>query len=331
MPRLALVITAACLCLLLGSCTRDFRVTAAFVDRSLVFLSEDDRPTRQPWCWDRLTISDVSGEPIWEFEVPPGAYRNGERCGPNFPLRYGRLPPHAQLIIPARRLQEDRLYVVSGSAGGMLEGAFVLRERRGLFTIENVDPSSAQVRQARDRNAAWVRRRSPGLPDRSAGRPAADEPFMIPNDATIGVAGSDRYTWLLNAGPRDNFPSLSYATMDERQILFDLWCRYRGAVIYVRMTDPNLSGSRFTLLSGQFQSTGRLSGPGDPETPFRAGAVLAEDEPVLRNFGLTGRLAMRLPDRQLALDAVSQVERGNIQSFFEQCYFARETEPGLPW
>jgi hypothetical protein len=158
------------------------------------------------------------------------------------------------------------------------------------------------------------------------------KPRRLPIVPGAGPAGRDGDTWRLNAVYRSNFPSLSYMSLDGGRITFDLWCRYRGAVILVRMEPWRLNQARIELRSGAFRLRARLRGDGKGDGPFFVGAVLSENDPALRNFGLTGKLAMRLGGGKIVhLDAVDRSERTTVRRFFELCYEDRPNEPELPW
>lgn len=335
--RRRLRIAAAALALLaLTSCSRIFLVTAVFVDGALTFVSEDDERTHTPWCWHDFTVIRDDGEPVWAFEVPFEAYRDDIDCGPNFPIVYGRGPPRAETHIGHRPLEPGRLYVITGNSGGMLEGAFTLTRSAGRVWIDNLDPNSAAARDVEQRNREWRSAHEPprrtylgeGISDHEMQEP---KDLIVPRNPSAGPAGADDYTWLLNESPRSNFPSLSYATLDGRNIVMDLWCRWRGAVILGRMTPWSLNGNRLELVSGEHRLAEQLSGSGEGDDPFMVGAVLAENDPVLRNFGMTGRLSMRVGGREVALDAVNDRERRTVRNFFELCYVEKPHEPRLPW
>ena len=334
--RLRLRISAAALALLfLSSCTRVFLVTAVFVGGRLTFVSDDDEVTHAPWCWKSFTLIDDSGEPVWEFDAS-GAYRDADRCGPNFPLAYGRAPDRAEVLVGPRRLEPGRLYFIAGSAAGLLEGAFVLQPRGDRVSIRNVDPRSPQARQARDRHGDWQAVHAPlrvtvGEPAIQDHRAQGPEPFMVPENRAAGPAGNDRYTWLLNVGERAGLPSLSYASLDGQGIMVGMSCRWRGFVILSRAASAPRAGGRLQLFSGPHRLSARFSRFGPPPGQFRAAAALAENDPVLRNFGLTGRLSLRQADRVVALDAIDERERRTVRRFFEHCHFGGEGEPGLPW
>ena len=190
-------ISAAALALLfLSSCSRVFLVTAVFVDGRLTFVSDDNEVTHSPWCWHSFALIDVSGEPVWEFDAS-GAYLDADRCGPNFPLAYGRAPDRAEVLVGPARLEPGRLYFIAGSAAGLLEGAFVLQRRGDQVSIRNVDPRSPQARQARNRHRDWQAAHAPrrvtgGEPAIRDHRAQGPEPLMVPENRAAGPAGSDR-------------------------------------------------------------------------------------------------------------------------------------------
>jgi hypothetical protein len=160
---------------------------------------------------------------------------------------------------------------------------------------------------------------------------ALPRPSQVPRNAAAGPAGIDNHTWLLNAVYRSNFPSLTYMSLDGEEIVFDLWCRWRGSVVLARMTDWNLNGATLRLSSGSHRVSEPLGGNGEGDGPFMVGAMLNELDPVLRNFGLTGRLSLRLRGKAVTLDAIDEAERAAVRRFFELCYFERAPEPPLPW
>ena len=160
---------------------------------------------------------------------------------------------------------------------------------------------------------------------------AVPRPSEVPRNAAAGPAGTDNHTWLLNAVYRSNFPSLSYMSLDGGEIVFDLWCRWRGSVVLARMTDWKLNGATLRLASGPHRLSAPLGGSGEGDGPFMVGASLNEIDPALRNFGLTGRLSLRLRGKAISLDAINDGERAAVRRFFELCYFERPGEPPLPW
>jgi hypothetical protein len=97
------------------------------------------------------------------------------------------------------------------------------------------------------------------------------------------------------------------------------------------MTDWNLNRATLRLSSGPHRLAAELSGSGEGDGPFMVGAVLSEGNSVLGNFGLTGRLSMRLRGRTVALDAVDEGERAAVRRFLELCHVDRPHEPPLPW
>lgn len=171
---------------------------------------------------------------------------------------------------------------------------------------------------------------SPPLPIENW-RIALPLPAAVPRNGAAGPAGRDDKTWLLNAVERSNFPSLSYMSLDGREIVFDLWCRWRGSVILARMTDRRLERAMLRLRSGPPRLSAALGRSREFEGGFAVGAVLDDRDPVLRNFGLTGRLGMRLRGRTVALDAVDDRERAAVRRFLELCFFPSSTGPALPW
>lgn len=333
----ALRIAATALALFtLTSCTRVFTITAAFADGALVFEGGEVGDTTYPRCWRDFTVAAEDGQPVWAFEVSYGAFEGEDACGPHFPLAYGQAPPRAEATIAATRIQPGRLYVITGSAGGILEGAFRISRSGDTLTIENVDTEATEVIEARERLWAWERKHDTMgtgriLGENSDHEPLEHPPVEVPKNETAGPAGNDEYTWLLNTSDRASFPSLSYSSLDERQIRFNLWCRWRGAVILGRLPNQNRRGSPLQLSSGDHQLSTSLDLLREPQDGFPIGGVLAENDPVLRTFGETGELTLRLGGEALVMNAVDNRERQKVRRFFELCYMERPDEPTLPW
>jgi hypothetical protein len=302
----------------------------------LVFEGGENGEKSYPWCWQDFTVASEDGQPVWAFEVPYGAFSDGDRCGAHFPLAYGQAPARAETTIAAAPVQPGRLYVIHGSAAGMLEGAFRVTRSGDVLTIENVDPEAPAAMEARERLSAWWRSHDAVGTGRITGdnpdhEPLEQLPATVPKNAAAGPAGADGYTWLLNGSDRSSFPSLSYATLNPRETRFDLWCRWRGAVILGRLTDVNRDGSTLQLSSGAHTLSAPLSRARDPDEGFPVAGVVPENDPVMRNFGMTGQLTMRLGGSALDMDAVDERERQTVRRFFELCYFDQPGQPKLPW
>ena len=208
--------------------------------------------------------------------------------------------------------------------------------RRTAFAIliaASLSPACDRAEDARNSTAAPAAAApaSPPAPEVEGWQVALPRPAAVPRNPAAGPAGTDHHMWLLNATPRSNFPSLSYMSLDGEEIVFDLWCRWRGAVVLARMKDWDLNGATLHLASGPHRLSERLSGSGEGDEGFMVGAVLNELDPVLRNFGLTGRLTMRLRGRTVTLDAVDDGERAAVRRFFELCYSEAATGGPLPW
>lgn len=125
------------------------------MDDVLTFVSheEESEVTSAPWCWHYFTIIDDEGKETWAFDAYE-AYKDAKRCGPNFPLRYGKAPQGAKTETAALPIERGRLYVITGGAGGHLEGAFYTYRAGNRIVVENVDPQSAQVRDIEERHWA---------------------------------------------------------------------------------------------------------------------------------------------------------------------------------
>lgn len=150
-------------------------------------------------------------------------------------------------------------------------------------------------------------------------------------DAEAGPAGAGQHTWQLTESDAAGFPSLSYAAPDGRQIRLNLWCRWRGAVILGRLTETDPNPPTLQLSSGEHELSATLDPLREPHDGFPVGGVLAENDPVLRNFGTAGELTLRLGDETRAMNAADEQERRTVRRFFELCHEERPDEPDLPW
>ncbi len=340
MPAATRIVAAAVALLLLSSCTRTILVRAVFDDGRLAFAIDREAPIEPPGCLTRLAVFDDSGTPVWHFEVPHDYDRRRNACITSFPITYGETLADAHLGIPPRRLVPGRLYVITGNMGDPLLGAFRLLREGPRLRLDNVDPHAPEIRQAEERHREWQRAHQPvrngdGPPEVQDFNIREPQPFAIPENPAAGAAGTDRYSWFLNVTNRSNFPSLSYASLDGRDVRFDLWCRWRGAVITIRLPDSVPRGSRLELSSGGSRHTVDIhSGSSELDLPFRTSGIISENEQVLRQFGLTGRLTMRRDGTAVALDAVDRRELRTVRHFFELCSShdpAMPQEPDLPW
>lgn len=316
---------AALALLALGSCTRLFQVKASIVDGALVFTSSDDERTYYPWCWHYFAVVDGGGRPAWEFEVPYGAFEGKDKCGPNFPIRYGQPPERAETMAAAQRLEIGRLYVIDGHSAGHLEGAFKIERIDGGLRVRNLDPSSAESLAVGDSYFEWRRAHDPQrisqTPTGSAEFEVQEPPRAIPKYSRAGPSGRDEFTWVLHPDAWSNFPSLSYQSLTGRTS-FNLWCRYTEGPIYARVPSSGAKGAPLELSSGGEQLTAQLVGAGNPNRRDRVDAILDGDSPILRRFGQTGELTVETDHGKLDVSAVDGTERAVIKRFFRLC-----TEP----
>lgn len=121
---------------LLGSCQSPaVTARAVFIDGRLAFVDAEgeDHPS---WCWRGGVVIDDRLQPLWRFERSPSG-----KCGPLFPLFYGRAPDNGSGT-DAVRLEPGRLYLLLGDATAEVEAAFAFsRAGKGLI-VHNVDPDS---------------------------------------------------------------------------------------------------------------------------------------------------------------------------------------------
>jgi len=316
-------IIAAMLLLALGSCTRVFRVTASFDDGRLVFQSKDDDKSFYPWCWSDLAVLNESGQAVWEFDVPYGAFSGKDECGPNFPISYGQPPERAETMVLPQRLEIGRLYVIDGHSAGILEGAFKIERVEGGLKVQNIDPSSAEVLAVRDSYFDWRRDHDPPrvsqIPTNNAAFEVQEPPRVIPENSRAGSSGRDEFTWVLHADEWWNLPSLSYRSLGGDHTSFNLWCRYTEGPIYARFPPPAKKGALLSLASGQEHLAIRLVGAGNPGTRHRIDAVLNRDSPVLSRFRQTGELTVETAQGSIEVNAVDGEERAVVNRFFRLC------------
>lgn len=328
----ALRLIAAVLALVsLGSCSRVFEVKAAFVDGAIVFRSADDSTTHEPWCWNNFAVVDEDGRPVWEFEVPYGAFKGNDRCGPNFPIGYGEPPEKAETLIPPQRLKLGRTYVIVGDSAGLLEGAFRIDRIERKFRLKNLDPGSAEAVRVRDAFFAWQDARDPPrisqTPTSSPAFEVQEPPSAIPEDHDAGAAGRDPFTWVLHPDAWWNLPSLSYRTLGGDRTKFNLWCRYTGGPIYARVPPPATEGAVLRLASGPHRVAVRLVGAGNPGRRTRIDAVLDGQAPLFRHFAETGDLTIETSGGSTDVDAISGSERAVVTRFFDACAESRPLPP----
>lgn len=316
-------IAAAALALLsLGSCSRSFLVKAALVDGILILKSSDDDVTFYPWCWNNLAVLDEGGRPIWEFEVPYGAFQGDDKCGPNFPILYGHAPPRAETMVPPQRFVVGQTYLIVGHSAGILEGAFKFEQTNTGLRLRNISPESEIALNARDSYFAWQRAVDP---PRVSPRPTEYDPFVeppprsIPHDSRAGPSGRDDFTWVLGPDEWWNMPSLSYQTLNGEQIKFNLWCRYTEGPLYARVPPPAAKDTSLALKSGPRHVAVRLIGAGNPGKPSRIDAVLPRDPALFRNFAQTGELTVETHLGAFQMDAINKEERAVVSRFLQLC------------
>lgn len=110
---------------LLSGCVLELKIQAKMEAGELVFHSSQQE--RRHWCLDRLTVADrASGMHMWRIEPDPNRQQRNLFCETDFPLRYGDSPPWLVTIVAPKPLTPGRVYVVKGSSGNNLNGAFVL-------------------------------------------------------------------------------------------------------------------------------------------------------------------------------------------------------------
>lgn len=191
---------------------------------------------------------DEDGRAVWGFEVPYGAY--ADKCGPNFPIRYGQPPPKAETMVPPRRIVIGHVYVIVGQSAGILEGAFKLERTKTGLRLRNLSPESETALSARNSYNTWQQAHEP---HRVSQKPTEYDAFVkppprsIPNEPRQGPAGRDQFTWVLGPDKWWNLPSLSYRTLNAGQTRFILWCRYTNGPIYARVPPPAEKGTPLTL------------------------------------------------------------------------------------
>ena len=316
-------IVAATLALLsLGSCARDFVVEAALIDGALVFKSDDDNRTSPPWCWENLTILDEAGRPVWEFEVPPGAFNEQTGCGPNFPIRYGIAPPKAETFVAPQTLVVGQTYVIIGHSGGGLDGAFKFVNSDAGMRIQNLPSVSDTAKKARGLYWDWERAHDP---PRVSQKQTEYNPFVeppplsIPLDPQKGDAGRDEFTWVLGPDEWYNMPSLSYQTLGTEKKLISLSCRYTNAPIYLLVPPGAATSSSLQIKSGPHKVGVKTVRAGNPGKRTRIDAIVPWEPALFRSFAETGSLTVETAQVAMNIDAINDEERAVVGRFFQLC------------
>jgi hypothetical protein len=150
--------------------------------------------------------------------------------------------------------------------------------------------------------------------------------LTVPTGAESGPSGVDDRTWLVLESD-SGLPSLSYGRIDGTGIAVEFSCRWRGAIIIGRTAPWSGGGTPLQLESGRYRVALAVAGSGASGHSYRGGLVAPESHALLRQFGLTGQLSIRIGDRGFALNAVDARERRAVRYFFELCHGAGE----LPW
>ena len=113
-----------CSASILGGCSYDYEVRAQGSGTGVTFLVDSPGGWLKPLpCVDRFEINSTHAT-VWQIEriradkLP--------RCGNDFPLIYGRLPPGFRTVVAPARLEPGILYNINGFGRVTYHGSFRL-------------------------------------------------------------------------------------------------------------------------------------------------------------------------------------------------------------
>jgi hypothetical protein len=142
----------------------------------------------------------------------------------------------------------------------------------------------------------------------------------VPNDVSAGPSGMDNMTWQFTSTGSSNTGAanarLMYASHGSEDMALNLQCE--GDTIYARLWRGQQRESwPFTLQSGEVRADLRGTGEGESEVIVTASLPLSA--PVLGAFRDSGELTLTEDGRTQTLDAINDLERQAISSFFQAC------------